>query len=342
MAYDGVVEDFAACVRGQRPGRIPVFALGLEFDLAVTGVTCAESRLDVDKTVRCIAESVERFGYDWAVVFPDDYVEFEPLGLVMRNDPDTPAIPARYLTMDADTLRGFRTPDARTDMRLPIHLEMIRKVKERLGDTVCVVGRIAAPFSTLALVYGMDVFLTNLVLDPALVHDNLRFFVDHQIAFGNAQFAAGADLLWLGDCVAASKFISVDHFEEFAFGPAAEVASALADARHHIVYHASEDSLDHLALHAQLPVSALNLGEGVRIGAVRERIGDGMCLMGNFDPILLRDGSPERIARATERMIEEGRCAGGYVFNTAEGVTPDTPPENVLAMMAAARSREEP
>ena len=97
MAYEGALADFEACVRGEMPARRPVFALGLEFDLATMGVTCAESRTDVDKTVAAIVETVERFGYDWAVVFPDDYVEFEPLGLEMHDNAHTPAMPKRYL-----------------------------------------------------------------------------------------------------------------------------------------------------------------------------------------------------------------------------------------------------
>ena len=185
MAFDGAAAAFVACARGQAPVRVPVFALGLEFDMRAAGVTCAETRTDVDK-------------------------------------------PEQYLPMNGETLRGFRIPDAGKDMRLPIHLEMIRRLKAKLGDTVCVAGRIAAPFSSLALVYGMDALLTGMLLDPGLVRDHTRFFVEHQIAFGKAQFEAGADVLWLGDCVAGSRFISPEHYEEFALGPAAEVASALS------------------------------------------------------------------------------------------------------------------
>jgi uroporphyrinogen decarboxylase len=342
MAYDGVRDDFAACVSGEGPRRLPVFALGLEFDLQSAGVTCAESRMDVAKTVGATVGAVERFGYDWAMVFPDDYVEFEPLGLVMRHDRDTPAMPERYLPLVRETLGGFRIPDAGKDLRLPVHLEMIRRVKEELGESVLVAGRIAAPFSALALVYGMDAALTGMLLEPDLVRDNMRFFVEHQIAFGQAQFDAGADLLWLGDCVAASNFISAAHYEAFALGPANEVASALSGEGRYLVYHAAETSTDHIRLEVQLAVDAVNLGEGVSIAAVKGELAPDRCLMGNFDPILLRDGTPEAVARETRAMMTENLAGGGYLFNTGEGITPDTPPENVHAMMEAARECASP
>jgi len=338
MAYDGVLDDFEACVALEAPSRMPVFALGLEFDLAQGGVTYGESRTDVEKTVRCTVEAVERYGYDWAVVFPDDYIEFEPLGLSMREDDALPAMPAQYLPMDSGTLGAFRIPDAQREMRMPIHLDMIRRLKAELGDTVCVMGRIAAPFSTLALIYGVETLLIAMIDDPELVRDNTRFFIDHQIAFGKAQKEAGADLLWLGDCLASSNFIRAEHFSAFAFEPAARVAAALSGTGVHLIYHTAETSMEHLKLETELPVSAVNVGEGVSIAEVKRVIGEKKCLMGNFDPMLLRDGGPEEISRATEDMIRENLRGGGYVFDTGEGVLTTTPPDNMAAMMRAARA----
>ena len=337
MAYPGVLEDFEACVALEQGARTPVFALGLEFDMFTGGVSCEESRTDIDKTVQATIRAIKRYDYDWAVVFPDDYVEFEPLGLKMHHDKDHPAMPLEYLPMDRETLGGFRIPDADKEMRLPIHLEMIRRLKEALGDTVCVCGRIAAPFSALALVYGIDALLINVLEDPGLVQENTRAFVEYQAAFGAAQFDAGADLLWLGDCVAASNFICLDHFCEFAFGPAAEVAEALSAPRKHLVYHAAETALAHLKRELELPVSAVIVGEGVSIAQVKRELCPKRCLMGNFDPLILRDGTPEQVADETVRMIRENLPGGGYVFNTGEGVMANTPPENVDAMMRAAK-----
>ena len=333
MAYAGVLNDLRACIELRQPERMPAFALGLEFDLVQAGLNNAEGRTDVDKVVRATLEAIRRFGYDWAVVFPDDYVEFEPLGLEMNDAANTPAIPNTYLPMDRETLRTFRLPDPQEDMRMPIHLEMIRQLKTKLGDTACVVGRIAAPFSTLALVYGIDAALTTMLIDPDLVRDNLRHFIQHQTAFGKAQLEAGADLFWLGDCVAASNFISPDQFSEFAFDAAAEVAEPLRAMGGYLLYHAGETSVTHLKLETQLPISAVNVGEGVSIAALKEELGARVCLAGNFDPILLRDGTPEQIAHVTGKMIRENAPGGGYIFCTGEGVMANTPAGNVVAMM---------
>ena len=337
MAYSGVLNDFKLCCELRAPSRVPVFALGLEFDMAFCGLSNEESRTDADKMVRCIVETVEKFGYDWAMVFPDDYIEFEPLGLEMRNDPDHPAMVSEYLPMTGQTLRRLKLPDPGRDMRMPIQLEMIRRVKAKLGETVCHAGRIAAPFSSLALIYGIDSLLINMIDEPDLVRDNLAFFTEHQNVFGKAQLDAGADLLWLGDCVAASNFLSPQHFSEFAMGPAADVAARLIDAGGLIIYHTAETSLPHLELQMRLPVSAINVGERVSIAAIKPQLRHKKCLMGNFDPILLRDGTPDQVAHDTERMIRANLPRGGYVFNTGEGIMKNSPLENVEAMMKTAK-----
>jgi uroporphyrinogen-III decarboxylase len=316
---------------------MPLFALGLEFDMRISGVTQREARLDVGKTVAGLVDTIRRSDYDWAMVFPDDYIEFEPLGLQMSDDENRPTMPTQYLPMDRDTLNRFRIPDAGVEMRLPIHLEMIRRVKEALGDTVCVVGRIAAPFSTLGLIYGIDPFLVALLEDPDLVRDNMAFFTDHQTAFGIAQLQAGADVLWLGDCVAASNFLRVEHYADFAFGPACAVAEALVKADGLVIYHSAEISVPHIKWQVQTPASAVNLGEGPSVAEVRRELGAKKCLMGNFDPKPLRDAEPQQIADTAAAMVRENLSGGGYVFNTGEGIMETTPQENVEAMLNAAR-----
>jgi uroporphyrinogen decarboxylase len=288
----------------------------------------------VEATVRAI----KHFDYDWAMVFPDDYIEFEPLGLDMHDDPNGPAMVASYLPMTRGTLRGFRLPDPARDMRLPIHLEMIRRVRAAVGDTACVTGRIAAPFSALGLIYGIETLMTQIVDDPDLVRDNLKFFIEHQIAFGKVQLEAGAHSLWLGDCVASSAFLSPAHFAAFAADAAAVVASELVGVGAIIVYHAGEKSIEHLKLEAALPVSAVNVGEGVDIMELRAAIGPTRCLTGNFDPLLLRDGTADQVAQAVERMIRQNRSQPGYMFNTGEGVMSNSPLQNVEAMMRTAKA----
>jgi uroporphyrinogen-III decarboxylase len=129
----------------------------------------------------------------------------------------------------------------------------------------------------------------------------------------------------------------VEHFREFAFEPAAQVASAMKKAGALIIYHTAETSRPYLQEQVQLPVDAVNVGEGVRLADLKKELGTRRALMGNFDPMLLRDASPESVAAETEKMVRENLPGGGYMFNTGEGVMQNSRPENVAAMMVTAR-----
>jgi uroporphyrinogen-III decarboxylase len=338
MAYADVRRDFLACSEGRTPARMPVFALTFEFHQQQAGLSNREARLDVDRAVACQVEGVRKYDEDWAVIFPDDYIEFEPLGMPMRDSADQPTMPIAYLPFNRATLGRLRIPDAGRDMRLPIHLEMLRRLKERLGDSALVMGRIAAPFSALALVYGIEELMVGTIRQPDLVRDNLKFFIDHQIAFGMAQLEAGADLLWLGDCCASSKFCSLDCCCRFAFDAAAEVATAMSASGALLIYHTGDNSLRYLAREAQLPVHALNVGEGCRLADLKKAIDLKICLMGNFDPLLVRDGLPEEVARAATQMVRENLPGGRYIFNTGEGVMCNSPVANVTALLDAVKT----
>jgi uroporphyrinogen-III decarboxylase len=170
-----------------------------------------------------------------------------------------------------------------------------------------------------------------------LVSDNVKFFIDHQIAFGKAQLEAGADLLWVGDCCASSMFCGLDRCFEFALDAAAEVSAALKKLGGLLIYHTGDTSLPYLAKQVQLPVHAVNVGEGCRLADVKKTLDPKVCLMGNFDPILLRDGSPEEVAESTEKIVRESLPGGRYIFNTGEGVMCDSPAVNVRAMLDAAK-----
>src|SRR5512135_2188798 len=110
MSYPGVTQDLRACFEMRPPSRMPVLALGLELDMKLAGVNHEEQRTDVDKAVGGIISAVRRFNYDWGMVFPDDYIELEPLGLKMHHPPDGPAMAAEDLPLTHETLLHFRLP----------------------------------------------------------------------------------------------------------------------------------------------------------------------------------------------------------------------------------------
>jgi uroporphyrinogen decarboxylase len=338
VAYSGVLDDVRTCIRLGIPRQVPVFALGELFNARVTGITWADYTHHKDKLVACEIESVHRFDYDWVYLNPDDYIEFEPLGIKTKGGENIPLGAYEFLLPSESTLRKLRIPDFRRDGRMPAFLQAISEIKEKLGDTVCVTGRVAAPFTSVALLYGVEQALTLLVDKPECFRKTANFFVELMGEWGKAQIRAGADALWVGDCVASSGFISPAHYADFAVEGASKINAALRDAGGIVFYHAGESSLAHLSLMADTSPDALSVGGRINIREAKETLGSRMCLLGNIRGVeTLQLGSLEEVEEETTRIMEAGKNGGGYIFNSEEGIPYQTPEENVAVMMQVAR-----
>lgn len=337
MAYRGVVEDLCTCARRGVPSRVPVFALGEEFDVELCGVDYRRYIRDPELMVKCQVRAVERFDYDWVLLHPDDYIELEPLGIETIADERMPPAAVRTLPATRETLAGLRIPDPARAGRMPAHLEALGGIKSAFGDRLVVAGRVAAPFSAVALLYGIRDGLLLLYDDPDLFRATTEFCVELMTAWGIAQLDAGADAIWLGDCVAASGFLSPRQHADFALEYAARVSDHLRAHGGVVIYHGGESSRAHLELQAP-HFQIINVGEGADLHEIKAAIGDRVCLSGNADPIALMNCADlGEVAAATAGIVEAGKPGGGYVFNTGEGIPRQTRPDVVEAMVQTAK-----
>ena len=339
MAYSGVIDDVRTCMRLGIPGRVPVFALGEEFNVGMYHVDYGEYIWSAEKMVECQVQAVRRFDYDWILLHPDDYIEFEPLGIETTVQERIPPAPITNPPATRGTLNNLKLPQAHKDGRMPVHLEALAGIKSAYGNSLVVSGRVAAPFSSVALLYGIGQALILLLDDPDLFHDTTEFFVELMTMWGVAQIEAGADAIWLGDCVACSGFLSPQHYADFAVEPAKRVSEAITEAGGIVIYHAGEDSLEHLQIGAP-HFDIINVGEGIDLKVVKDAIGDKVCLSGNADPIRLMNCSDlSEVEAETERIVEAGKPGGGYIFNTGESIPRQTAPQAVQTMIRAAKRR---
>ena len=261
------------------------------------------------------------------------------LGIGIQAEEDLPAAVSEYLPATEATLRGLQLPaDLGRSGRLALAPGRAGCLKERLGDSVCLTGRIAAPFTTLTLILGIEPTLVLMLENPALLRRFEEFFLEYNDRVARLQLEAGADALWLGDCVATSHFISPAQYEEYAAGFAAASARRIRDAGGIVFYHGNEKSIPHLSIMAGLGFDAINIGEGVDIGEVKRAIGGRVCIMGNLDPLHdLQPRSSQEVEKVVQEIVEKAKPGGGYLFCTGEGVPHNTPVANLQAMHRAVR-----
>lgn len=338
MAYQGIINDLKKCVALEIPGRIPCFPLGIDFDVWQSGFTHRDYRNNPETMIKVGINAVEKFDYDWFILFPDDLIEWEEVGIKTTDDEIVPPAVEKYLDPSRSTLESLPIPDPEKDGRMPLHLEGLRGLKEYFGDSICLTGRIAAPFSGVALLVGVETMLMMMYEDIELFRDWMKYVTQCNRVWAQAQIEAGANALWLGDCLATSNFISVNDLINIAIPHADENARMITDYGAFSFYHGSESSLEHLkAITEYVSASAINIGEKVNFQKAKKEVGDKKCLMGNLDPLgVLRNGKREDVIQQTEEIVRTGMKGGGYIFCTAEGIPHDTPTENVQACVETA------
>ena len=339
MAYPDAMKDIKTCLALEVPSRVPSFPLCISYDCDYFGYTHARWRNDPKVMLELAQRAVKEFDYDVYMLHPDDLIEYEGTGIRIKFEEMLPPAVQTYLPPDEATLSALSIPaDLTTTGRMAAHLEGLSAIKEALGESICLAGRIAAPFTALTLIIGIEATLLLMLEDPALLRRYLEVLLEYNDVVAAAQLKAGADALWLGDCVATSHFISPQQYEDHAAEAAADSAGRIRERGGIVFYHGDENSLPHLKIMAGLGIDALNIGAGADMEEVKREIGSQICIMGNLDTVNdLQPRSPEEVEQVVREIIEAAKPGGGYIFCTAEGVTDNTPIENVRAMMRAVK-----
>ena len=95
-----------------------------------------------------------------------------------------------------------------------VPLEALRILREDVGARVAVVGKVFGPWTLGYHLFGVEEFLISTILKPARVKDVMRQLIEVTVDFAEAQIAAGADAITLGDhCT--RDLCSPDAYREF-------------------------------------------------------------------------------------------------------------------------------
>jgi len=145
-----------------------------------------------------------------------------------------------------------------------------------------------------------------------------------------AQVGAGAQAVqifesWLGE-------LGREDLAEFSFPYLARLAEAVRPLGVPAILFSTGTST-HLESLAGLGYDVLSVDWRIPIREARTRAG-GLAVQGNLDSTLLL-GPRELLLSRAEAMLRAAGPAPGYIFNLGHGIQPQTPPENVKAVVEA-------
>ena len=277
--------------------------------------------------------AAERLGVDAAIIFADILLILEPLGLDLEfAKGEGPVIhnPVRT-AQDVGRLCEVESVES-----LDYVMQAIRTTRRALKPDLPLIGFAGAPF-TLASYIIEGGSSKNYIHTKRLMHSDsgawhaLMSVISRALPrYLNAQIAAGAQAVQLFDSWVGC--LSPDDYRQFVLPHTLEVIRNISPGTP--VIHFGTGTATLLELQREAGGDVIGLDWRVPLDEGWRRIGHDRAVMGNFDQILLFT-SPEIIRQEVNRILHRVGGRPGHIFNLGHGILPETPVDNVIALVGA-------
>jgi uroporphyrinogen decarboxylase len=287
---------------------------------------CSQPELAAQVTL----QPVRAIGVDAAILFADILLPLIPMGIDLEFAAGEGPVIHNPIRAPAD-VAALRPVEARES--LGHVLEAVRLVRRELDGKIPLIGFAGAPF-TLAcyLIEGGSsrTFLRTKHLmygDPATWHALMGKLAQVIAGYLAAQVQAGAQAIQLFDSWAGA--LSPDDYSEYALPHSRQVLGNLTSVP---VIHFGTGTANLLSGMKQAGGDVIGLDWRTPLDWGWRQVGAGSAVQGNLDPAALFAPRPE-LERRVRRVLEQAGSRPGHIFNLGHGILPETPVENVKAVV---------
>ncbi|HUU22507.1 MAG TPA: uroporphyrinogen decarboxylase family protein [Phycisphaerae bacterium] len=192
---------------------------------------------------------------------------------------------------------------------------------------------------------GTENFLADLLLNEALAECILRHISDYYLEYNRRLFEAAEgtiDVFFMGDDMGTQTgtWVSPEMYRKFfkrRFAAYCELAHRYGmKTMYHTCGNVAALVKDFIEAGLDILQSLQPQALGDQLAALKREYGKDLAFQGGIDiQGVLPRGSPADVAdhvRTRAEILGEG---GGYLFGTAHNILPDTPTENILALVEA-------
>ena len=287
---------------------------------------------DPDLVAQVTVHAVERLGVDAAIIFADLLLPVEAMGLGLSYGKGEGPEVDPPLAGAADLAR-LREVDV--EESLGYVFEAVRRTRRALPEGIPLIGFAGAPFTVASYMIeggGSKNYVRTKEFfhrDPGAWHALLERIDRVTIAYLKGQIEAGAQAVQLFDSWVGC--LGPADYRELVLAHSRRVIEALP-AGVPVIHFGTQTA-------ALLPWMKAAGGDVIgldwRVDLVDEwdRLGD-VAVMGNLDPAVLFAPRAE-VRRRVRGLLARVAGRPGHIFNLGHGILPNTPLDNVLALVDA-------
>jgi len=284
-----------------------------------------------DLAAQVTIQAVERLGVDAAIIFADILLIVEPMGAGLEfAKGDGPVIhrPVRC-GHDVDGLREVEVEES-----LSFVFEAVRLARAGLSSRVPLIGFSGAPFTVASyLIEGgssRNYIETKRLMygDPGAWRALMERLVGVIAAYVNGQIAAGAQAIQLFDSWIGC--LSPADYRTFILPHMQALFQKITPGTP--VIHFGVETAGLLELLTEAGGDVIGVDWRIDLATAWRRIGFDHAVQGNLDPVALF-APREELRRQVQRVLQTVAGRPGHIFNLGHGILPQTPVENVVALI---------
>ncbi len=286
---------------------------------------------DKDLVTEITVMACRKLDVDAAIIFSDILLLLDAMDLGLEYAKgDGPLIRKAIATeKDVDQLPLIPVEDAMSYV-----LDAIKQTRRTLSKHVPLIGFAGAPFTLASyMIEGgssktFDKTKTFMQQHPQAWARLMQKISQLTADYLSAQFSAGVNLVqifdsWVG-CLEKETY--EQHVEPYS----AFVMNALKSKGP--VIHFGTKTEPFLESFARAGGDVISVDHRMGLKHAWRRVGYDRAIQGNLDPEILR-GSLDDIRKAVAQVLQDAEGRPGHIFNLGHGVLPDTPEENVIALV---------
>jgi uroporphyrinogen decarboxylase len=275
--------------------------------------------------------AAEKLGVDAAIIFADLLLPLEVMGMPFRFEAGEGPVIEKPLR-SANQISVLQTHRAK---ELGYVSESISRVARHFGAKLPVIGFCGAPFTLASYMIeggGSRNYVETKKLmysDPGAWRELMDKIVAMLAEYAADQVRAGADAFQVFDSWVGC--LSPDDYREYALPATTRLISSIKQTGVPVIYFGTDTAT---LLTSMRSTGADVIGVDWRIALDKgwEVIGQDRAIQGNLDPVTLFAPQKQVLARA-EDILVRAASRNGHIFNLGHGILPETPVDNVQALV---------
>jgi len=327
-----------------RPDRLPVDLHNFQPAAAALGVPLQEVFRDGDLLAESQIRAWRQFGHDVIMLESGTSSSAEACGVEVVYRDDAAPVATRPVLTSLEDVEKLRPLDPWTTFPWSEILKATRIVAREIGDRAYIIGRgDQGPFSLALMLRGYEAFMLDIALNekPHLIERLLDYCRETATRFAMAQIEAGAHATSIGESPSGPDVVSPRHYRRWAFPHQVRMIGAFrAQGKviaHHICGNVASILDDFVATGAQIT----EIDHKTDLAKARDAARGKTTILGPIDTNLLAFGTPDAVDAACREAIDTMRGNApfhtGFILGPGCALAPETPDDNIHALVEAAR-----